>query len=299
MSISAGESDFAGEHDDLESNGTGRSRQSSFRGAVIEIPRPREARSFSPRGVCDERHGRPASLGRAACARRSCAADLEALAPRLCTLARSRLNLRIQVREDENDIVQNLFQSFFAAQQGQGLGLEGREELWRLLVWMSLCKVADAAHHHQRGRRDVRRERSPASSSGLFGGGTDRLAEVQDSRMLSPDDVVISRIELARILFRLRKDLRQIITWKLDGYTNAEIARKINRTEPHRRDQDATDPGDPQTRPVGSSRTRRQVWPQSIVRPMNSSTLSELSPIKPVARFNHVSRFTGRVGASR
>src|SRR5437868_6326839 len=44
----------------------------------------------------------------------------ERFAPRLCALARSRLNSRIRVREDENDIVQSLFRSFFAAQQGPG-----------------------------------------------------------------------------------------------------------------------------------------------------------------------------------
>jgi RNA polymerase sigma-70 factor (ECF subfamily) len=135
------------------------------------------------------------------------------------------------VREDENDIVQSLFRSFFAAQQGQGYALKDREELWRLLVWMTLCKVANAAHYHQRARRDVRRERSLASSSEPLDGATDRPAVVEDFRTLSPEAEVISRIELARMLLRLRKDLRQIITWKLEGYTNAEIGRKIDRTD--------------------------------------------------------------------
>src|SRR5436309_1991517 len=82
-----------------------------------------------------------------------------------------------------------------------------------------------------RARRDVRRERAPASPSGPLGGGADRPAEVVDFRTLSPADEVISRIELARMLRRLRKDLRQILTWKLEGYTNAEIGRKLDRTE--------------------------------------------------------------------
>jgi DNA-directed RNA polymerase specialized sigma24 family protein len=155
----------------------------------------------------------------------------ERFAPRLCALARSRLNDRVRVREDENDIVQSLFQSFFAAQQGPGLALGGRKELWRLLVWMTLCKVANAANHHQRDRRDVRRERSPASPIGPSDGGEDRFAEVEDTRMLSPDDVVISRAELARILSYLPEDLRQILTWRLEGYTNADISRMIARTK--------------------------------------------------------------------
>jgi RNA polymerase sigma-70 factor (ECF subfamily) len=152
-------------------------------------------------------------------------------APRLCTLARRRLNARIRVREDENDIVQSMFRSFFAGQRDRASAPQGREELWRLLVWMTLCKVANAAHYHQRSRRDVRRECAPASMSGSAGGATGRPAEIEDLRALAPEDEVVSRIELARLLLRLRKDLRQIIAWKLEGYTNAEIGRKIDRTE--------------------------------------------------------------------
>jgi RNA polymerase sigma-70 factor (ECF subfamily) len=155
----------------------------------------------------------------------------ERFAPRLRALARRRLDPKIRVREDENDIIQSLFRSFFAAQQGQGYPLQSREELWRLLVWMTLCKVANAAHHHQRARRDVRRERPVAPRNDPLKSGRDRPADVQDHRVLSPEDEVISRLELARMLLRLRKDQRQIIAWKLEGYTNAEIGRKIDRTE--------------------------------------------------------------------
>jgi DNA-directed RNA polymerase specialized sigma24 family protein len=155
----------------------------------------------------------------------------ERFAPRLCALARSRLDPRIRVREDENDIVQSLFQSFFADQQGRPSPLRDREELWRLLVWMTLCKVANAAHHHRRARRDVRRERPLALPRDPLANDSDSPADVPELRVLAPEDEVISRLELARMLRRLRKDQRQIIAWKLDGYTNAEIGRKITRTE--------------------------------------------------------------------
>ena len=48
---------------------------------------------------------------------------------------------------------------------------------------------------------------------------------------LSPDEEAISRIELARILLLLDDGQRQLIIWKLEGDTNAEIARRIRRTE--------------------------------------------------------------------
>jgi DNA-directed RNA polymerase specialized sigma24 family protein len=152
-------------------------------------------------------------------------------APRLRALARRRLNPRIRVREDESDIVQSLFRSFLAAQQGDGDTPGGREQLWRLLVRMTLCKVANAANHHQRARRDVRRERRPVSWSGPPGEGEDLPIELHRFQGPSAEEEAISRIELARLLGLLREDLREILVWRLEGYTNAEIGRKLYRTE--------------------------------------------------------------------
>jgi DNA-directed RNA polymerase specialized sigma24 family protein len=155
----------------------------------------------------------------------------ERFSRRLCALVRHRLNAKIRVREDENDIVQSMFQNFFVAQREQDGAPKNREELWRLLVWMTLCKVANVAHHHQRVRRDVRREQAPPSPGAEWDSGAIPLGEIGDIGALSPADEAVSRIELARMLLRLRKDLRQIIVWKLDGYTNLDIGRKLDRTE--------------------------------------------------------------------
>jgi RNA polymerase sigma-70 factor (ECF subfamily) len=152
-------------------------------------------------------------------------------AQRLCTLVRHRLSSKIRVREDENDIVQSMFQNFFAVQQTQEYHLKNRQELWRFLVWMTMCKVANTAHHHQRTRRDIRREQSLTSSEGAADFSTSMISEIADPRAISPADAAISRIELARILRRLSKDLRQILVWKLKDYTNKEIGQKIDRTE--------------------------------------------------------------------
>lgn len=155
----------------------------------------------------------------------------ERFAQRLSALVRHRLNAKIRVREDEDDIVQRMFHSFFMVQQNQGYPLKNREELWRFLVWMTMCKVANTAHHHQRARRHVGREQSQVPPGGEVEFSASVFAEIVDLNAISPADEAISRIELARILRRLRKDLRQIIVWKLEGYTNAEVGRKIDLTE--------------------------------------------------------------------
>jgi DNA-directed RNA polymerase specialized sigma24 family protein len=155
----------------------------------------------------------------------------ERFAPRLCALARSRLNARIRVREDEDDIVQSLFLGFFVSQLHQKYSLQGREDFWRLMVRMTLCKIANVVHYHQRARRDVRREQALIHSSWTSEDGIGLGAVIAPSRALSPDVEVISRLELERILGGLDEVLRRILVLKLEGYTNAQIGREIHRTE--------------------------------------------------------------------
>jgi hypothetical protein len=158
----------------------------------------------------------------------------ERFEPRLLELVRRRLNPRIRVREDEHDLLQSMFRSFFGMGQGPGHGqpvLTSRGELWRFLVWMAMCKVANAAHKHLASCRDVRREQPLGllhlSDPKLEGW----MAEVDHRGKLSPEEVAISREEFDRLLRRLPEPLQQIFVWRLQGYTNADIARMISRTE--------------------------------------------------------------------
>ena len=65
------------------------------------------------------------------------------LEPRLLKLVRRRLNSRIRVRTDEDDIVQSMFKSFFAvAHDGDRTLPADRDELWRLLVCNKAACVA-------------------------------------------------------------------------------------------------------------------------------------------------------------
>ena len=69
----------------------------------------------------------------------------ERFAPRLTQLVRRHLDHRIFRREDEQDILQSMFASFY---QGQYLGKAtpaSRQELWKLLVRITMCKVVNTA----------------------------------------------------------------------------------------------------------------------------------------------------------
>jgi len=153
--------------------------------------------------------------------------------PRLLELVRRRLNPRIPVRADEDDTVQSMFKSFFAiGHDGHRALPADREELWRLLVWMAMCKIANTAHRQHSFRRDVGREDPPVGLPELSGSKlAGWLAELKDRDSLTPQEAAVFHEEFDRLLGKLPEQLQQIFVWKLQGHSTAEIGRMITRTE--------------------------------------------------------------------
>ena len=84
--------------------------------------------------------------------------------PQLLTLARRSLDARTRRREDEEDILQSMYTSFCARLKRGEFELEGRGDLMKLLVTMTLFKTRRTIARHRRQRRDTRREAQPAPS---------------------------------------------------------------------------------------------------------------------------------------
>jgi ECF sigma factor len=149
---------------------------------------------------------------------------------RLRSLVRRHLDNRIRRREDEQDILQSMYASFCHGQVEGKDSPASRQELWRLLVRITLCKVVNTAHRHLAACRDVRRER------GLGGRADDDdlfpfwMLDHVDRMQPGPDEKIAAIEELERLLQALPQDLRQVVLWRLDGYTNGEIATMLGRT---------------------------------------------------------------------
>jgi RNA polymerase sigma factor (sigma-70 family) len=145
-------------------------------------------------------------------------------------LVRHRLNARVQMREDEDDIVQSTFASYFEAQSKRRYPLRKTGELARLLKSIALRKITNAVVRHTAGRRDVRREQSVA----ILDAGDEVFPkphlEFEDTRAIGPEEEALWNIEVARILGRLPEGLQQILLWRLEGLTAAEIARRLDRS---------------------------------------------------------------------
>src|SRR5260370_20937711 len=76
----------------------------------------------------------------------------------LLALARHQLDGRTRRREDEEDVLQSMYNSFCMRQQRGDFDLSGRDKLWALLVQITLCKARNTANRHRQGKRDVKRE---------------------------------------------------------------------------------------------------------------------------------------------
>ncbi len=148
----------------------------------------------------------------------------------LLSLARNHLSARIRSREDEEDVLQSMYKSFCLRQRRGDFDLASRDQLWDLLVRITLRQARNTATRHLQGKRDVRREDGPVAGRSDEGRRATILDQI-DSDGPTPAEAALMNEALER-RFQMLKDpaLRQIALWKLEGYTNPEIAAQLECT---------------------------------------------------------------------
>ncbi len=119
------------------------------------------------------------------------------------------------------------------AAQGRFPDLRDRHGLWALLVVLTARKATDLLRHDHRKRRGggmVRGDSALQAAEGDSGpAGLDDLPGDEPS----PLEAALLAEEVETLLARLRDPvLRQVAVWKLEGYTNAEIATRLDCSEP-------------------------------------------------------------------
>jgi len=145
----------------------------------------------------------------------------------LVTLARRKLQASRRRAADEEDVVQSAFHSFFrGVARGRFPQLNDRDNLWRLLVVITARKALD-----QLGREHARRRGGCAVPGGLrISPGWDETALAQVvGEEPTPEFAAEVAEECRRLLDRLGDEtLRQVAVWKMEGYTNDEIASRLD-----------------------------------------------------------------------
>jgi DNA-directed RNA polymerase specialized sigma24 family protein len=148
---------------------------------------------------------------------------------RLVRLARKHLQRRRPRAADEEDVALSAFDSFCrGAEAGRFPRLDDRDNLWRLLVVLTARKASHLLRAEGRQRRGGKAMPLPErTASG------DAQAEVEQflSREPGPEFAALVAEEYQRRLAKLGDlTLQTLVSWKMEGYTNEEIARKLQCT---------------------------------------------------------------------
>jgi DNA-directed RNA polymerase specialized sigma24 family protein len=141
---------------------------------------------------------------------------------RLVALARSRLRGAARGAADEEDVVLCVFDSFFRrAGRGQFPRLDDRHDLWQLLFVLTARKAIDQARLEGRLVRGAGRVRTLTDLEGLD-------LDVALGKEPTPELAAQAADECRRLLESLGDEsLRDVARWKLEGDSNAEIARRL------------------------------------------------------------------------
>lgn len=142
---------------------------------------------------------------------------------RLMGLARRILRSSRRTQADEEDAVQSAFQNFFRGlSAGRFPQLQDRDDLWRLLVLLTARRAIDQSRRARREARHVTPDGAAAIS--LLEADEAELAQVVGqeptpalaAELIEQLDTLLKRLDDSKLL--------QMALWKLEGYTNDEIA---------------------------------------------------------------------------
>ena len=142
-------------------------------------------------------------------------------AQRLQRLAERNTSSDLAARFDAEDVVQSVFRTFFRRVQIGHYDLPAGEELWRLLLVISLNKIRTLAVHHRAQKRSV---------AATVVRDTQSLAQVAGG---ASNDVALQSLQavIRELLTTLPDSQQKIILRRIDGCQVEEIAAETGRSK--------------------------------------------------------------------
>ena len=145
----------------------------------------------------------------------------------LVRLARKGMRGRTSGAADEEDIALSVFARFCQkAERGDLPHVRNRQDLWRLLVTLTVRAAIDQVRYDARQKRSGPADslvQSPAPVPAWDG----NFEELADHRP-APEFIAQVAEECERLLLGLDDEtLQSIAVWKTEGYTNEEIAARL------------------------------------------------------------------------
>lgn len=140
---------------------------------------------------------------------------------RLLLLARSRISQRLASRVDAEDIVQSVFRTFFLRVKDGQFAFADQDDLCKLLVRITLHKTLRQVAFHKAAKRDPSQETDQGDLH------REQLLALLDTEP-SPEATVAFLDQLEHFFSQLLPQERQILELRLQGFSNDEIAKKLN-----------------------------------------------------------------------
>ena len=147
---------------------------------------------------------------------------------RLVSVARRKLQGARLPRDGEDVALSALACLFRGAVTGRFPQLEDRSGLWPLLVTITARKASKALRHERAARRGGGHVRGESALRDLADPKAPAGFDQLPGRSPTPDFVAQVSEECRRLMERLGDDgLRALACWKMEGFTNGEIATKL------------------------------------------------------------------------
>jgi RNA polymerase sigma-70 factor (ECF subfamily) len=139
----------------------------------------------------------------------------DAYSRRLVNLAGKNIHPALLKRFDGEDVVQSVFRTFFRRHEAGGFQIEHSQQLWQLLVTLTLRKTRSHARKHTAARRDAQADRAITDEHPML------------DREPVPEDALALWEEIDLVIDGLPPKTGEIIAMRLEGRNKSEIAASL------------------------------------------------------------------------
>ena len=159
-------------------------------------------------------------------------------ARRLLALAQARTSSDLAAKEEADDIVQSVFKSFFRKASAGLYDVPEGEELWNLLLVITINKIRAKGNYHRAAKRDMRLAAGDQPLEAVADDGTNdaalaelqmvideilrglpgKSAEIVELRIAGHEvNEIVTRAKPKRTVERVLQDFRERLRAKIDG----------------------------------------------------------------------------------
>jgi len=139
---------------------------------------------------------------------------------RLLSLAKRRIGQRMNSRVDPEDVVQSVFRTFFSRMKNDQFEIHAEDDLFKLLVRITVHKTLRQIAHHKAAKRDPSQEAAQGSDA------HEMLMQAMGAEP-SPETVVTFMDHLEHFLGQLSEQDRLVLEMRMQGHSTDEIATKL------------------------------------------------------------------------